>query len=381
MTEQAVAVVEAKPVEVRQFTASEIDLIKRTMAVGATDDELALFLYTARHVGLDPLRRQIHFVKRKRYDPETQKYIDVGTIQTGIDGYRLISDRTGKLRGIKRGVIRDDKGQLIGAWAEVYRSDWDFPARTEVSFVEYCQTDKNGNPMAMWKTIPETMIQKVAEVAAHRMAFPDRFANLYSDDEMMQADKPEGATSQNRPPVEKGDKPAFDTKSEYYCKEHKTVWFKKGNMQHFAHPIKDDKGNAVVDGASGKPIWCNMPEKHEAPKTATKPAPAQQAPPAQPQGQTNTVPVRDLVTPEEGEDIFNETAEAKISPDRVDQLSRALTAAGYFPKDREKLFQDWKIEKLSDLTVHQGELVEAWCKRKQAENEAKQAQAKPQKLV
>lgn len=366
MTEQAVAVVEAKPVEVRQFTASEIDLIKRTMTVGATDDELALFLYTARHVGLDPLRRQIHFVKRKRYDPETQKYIDVGTIQTGIDGYRLISDRTGKLRGIKRGVIRDDKGQLIGAWAEVYRSDWDFPARTEVSFVEYCQTDKNGNPMAMWKTIPETMIQKVAEVAAHRMAFPDRFANLYSDDEMMQADKPEGATSQNRPPVEKGDKPPVDPKSEYYCQEHKTVWFKRGNMPHFAHPIKDDKGSAVVDGASGKPIWCNMPEKHEAPKPATTTATAQQATPAPAQGQA------------EGGDIFDETAEAKISPDRVDALSRALTAAGYLPKDRGDLFKSWQIEKLQDLTVHQGDLVAAWCQRKVAENEAKQAPAKSQ---
>ncbi len=58
----------------------------------------------------------------------------------------------------------------------------------------------------------------------------------------------------------------------------------------------------------------------------------------------------------------------KVTPDRVDQLSRALTAAGYLPGElREALFNGMKIIKLADLDTNQGNLLEAFCKRKEAE--------------
>ena len=54
------------------------------------------------------------------------------------------------------------------------------------------------------------------------------------------------------------EKPRIDeTKSDYWCKEHKTVWFKKSNMRSYAHPIKDANGTVVG--------WCNMPVKPVAP--------------------------------------------------------------------------------------------------------------------
>ena len=39
--------------------------------------------------------------------------------------------------------------------------------------------------------------------------------------------------------------------SEYYCKEHQILYFKKGKMKGYAHPI----------GNTGE--WCNMPEDQE----------------------------------------------------------------------------------------------------------------------
>ena len=170
------------------LTREQIELIKHTVAVGATDNELALFLYQAQKRGLDPLTRQIYFIKRKQYNPDTEKYEEVGTIQTGIDGFRVVADRTGKLAGINRGTIKDAEGRLIGAWAEVFRKDWQHPAREEVSFKEYCQTKKDGSPMRLWATMPETMLKKVAESAALRMAFPEDLSGIYSHEEMQQAD-------------------------------------------------------------------------------------------------------------------------------------------------------------------------------------------------
>src|SRR5215207_8377898 len=87
-------IVAATPPAVQAWTPEQIDLIKKTVANGASDNELALFLQVAKRSGLDPFTRQVHFVKRG----------DRATIQTGIDGYRAIAERTGTLAGIEDAV-------------------------------------------------------------------------------------------------------------------------------------------------------------------------------------------------------------------------------------------------------------------------------------
>jgi len=159
-----------------EYTPEQIRLIQDTVAQNSTHDELKLFLHNCKRLKLDPFAKQIHFVKY-RGSP--------GTIIVGIDGFRLVASRTGKLSGIKRGALKEG-GKLIGAWAEVYRTDWEHPAREEVPLVEYYKPGYNGKK-SMWDKMPETMIKKVAEVAALRMAFPADLSGFYSHEEMDQA--------------------------------------------------------------------------------------------------------------------------------------------------------------------------------------------------
>lgn len=159
------------------FTESQLDLIKRTVAKNATDDELELFFYRCKILQLNPLMPgQIFFIKYGN---------SAGSIVIGIDGFRARAHATGKLTGTERGALRDDLGDCIGAWAKVYRTDWVKPAHEEVSLNEY-NTGK-GN----WAKMPETMIKKVAEVAALRIAFPNELGGLYIREEMDQAEKRE----------------------------------------------------------------------------------------------------------------------------------------------------------------------------------------------
>src|SRR5690606_16282355 len=83
------------------FTPEQLKLIRDTVAKDASPDELQLFLYRAKSMGLDPLKPgQVHFVKYGN---------SAGSIIVGIEGFRSIAHRSGKLSGIERGVNRDEK--------------------------------------------------------------------------------------------------------------------------------------------------------------------------------------------------------------------------------------------------------------------------------
>ena len=185
-------------------------------------------------------------MKRKRKNPETGDWEDTGSIQTGIDGFRVIADRTEKLAGIKRGIIRDGNQKIAGAWAEVYRNDWSEPAREEVSFSEYCQTNSKGEPTKMWRMMPETMIKKCAESAALRMAFPQDLSGLYTHEEMAQADSgaiPEATivNGETSPPPEKDDKRNWSA----FWAAVKKLGFTRGQVHELAkvESMKDFKGD------------------------------------------------------------------------------------------------------------------------------------------
>ncbi len=172
------------------MSREQIELIKSTVARNATDDELKLFLYTASRTGLDPLTRQIHFIKRKVWNKRSNSYDEVGTIQTGIDGYRVVASRNG-LAGIEDAVfdseeaVHPNKASVV-VYRMVEGQRVSFAASARWS--EYAQTNKDGEPQAMWKKMPYLMLGKVAESLALRKAFPNDLSGVYTNEEMSQAD-------------------------------------------------------------------------------------------------------------------------------------------------------------------------------------------------
>lgn len=179
-----------------EFTTDQIALIKSQIAIGATDDELKLFLYQAKRTGLDPLARQIYFVKRQ----------GKGTIQTGIDGFRIIAERSNEYAGQDAPIFTETPGATHPDVCTVviyrWRGETRYPAGIGVAY--WSEYVPNAGQDFMWKKMPHTMLSKVAEALGLRKAFPQDLSGIYSDEEMEQA-------SQSNVVTEKGIKKDLST--------------------------------------------------------------------------------------------------------------------------------------------------------------------------
>lgn len=189
------------------FTPEQVELVKNTICRGATNDELKLFLTVCHRKGLDPFSRQIHAVRRRQKVDD--KWQEVMVIQTGIDGYRLIAERTGEVDG-QDGPYWCGKD---GAWVEVWTEDVNPHAAKVVLFRSgranpftgvahwdgYVQRKADGNPVSRWANDPAGMLAKCAEALALRKAFPQELSGIYTDVEMGQADNPPAAPKAKMP--------------------------------------------------------------------------------------------------------------------------------------------------------------------------------------
>jgi phage recombination protein Bet len=173
----------------------QLAALRQLGVTGAGPGDLAVFLHVSQRTGLDPFARQIYMIERQGKQ----------TIQTGIDGFRLVArravDRAGETLSIEAAEWRD---QQIG-WTDAWLEDRP-PAAARVTVVraaqrftavalmgEYMQTKRDGNPMAMWATRPAGMLAKCAEALALRKAFPMDLSGVYTEDEFAREDSHQSA--------------------------------------------------------------------------------------------------------------------------------------------------------------------------------------------
>jgi phage recombination protein Bet len=168
-------------------TAEQFELIARTIAAGATPDELKLFLYDNARQGVHPLDRLLHFTKRNG------KYTPI----VSIDFMRTRAAETGEYVGNDDATFTASPSATIPAAATVtvyrlvqgQRCAFSASAR----WPEYYPGD--GAPGFMWRKMPYLMLGKCAEALALRKGFPRQLAGVYIAEELDQAhDDPGGDT-------------------------------------------------------------------------------------------------------------------------------------------------------------------------------------------
>lgn len=241
------------------FTDKQVATLAQLGVDRASRADLAVFFHQCVRTGLDPFARQIYMIERQGKQ----------TIQTGIDGFRLIArratDHNHEALGYEDTQWCGEDGQWTDVWLKsehpaaskvaVLRAGERFPAVALWS--EYVATKRDGSITQMWNTKGALMLAKCAEALALRKAFPQDLSGIYTSDEMQQADNSprRGATTRVQQAVAEHVAAGPDATDATDAGDHEGI----GDIgadepadleyEHWA-AIESERFEALIDGAS-----------------------------------------------------------------------------------------------------------------------------------
>ena len=200
---------------VEKFSPADLDLMTRTVASDCNKTEFDLFIRMCAARGLNPLLRHAYAQIFSKDDPKKRQMVVV----VGIDGQRLIAERTGNYRpDDKVPKIKADKKKIdpainplgiVSAEVTVYKfshNGW-FPCPAIAYWDEYApiseewgddpnnigkrkKTGRQSLDMTkpMWTRMARAQLAKCAEMNALRKAFPESYAGIYAKEELDRSD-------------------------------------------------------------------------------------------------------------------------------------------------------------------------------------------------
>ena len=174
-----------------------LDLLKNTICSDLSTGQFEVFIEVCNRRKLDPFTRQIMAIVRK--DGGEKKVV----YQTGIDGFRVLAQRSGRYNGQLGPFWCGQDGVWTELWLAdeppfaarvgILRDGWEKPCWAVARWSAYVQTKaiwENNRPTgrhevnSMWQRMGPEQLAKCAEALAIRKAFPEDLSGLYTPDEL-----------------------------------------------------------------------------------------------------------------------------------------------------------------------------------------------------
>lgn len=161
------------------------NIVKTFIARGTknlSDREVVVFMNLCKYRKLNPFLNEAYLVK---FGDEAQMVV-------GKEALMRKAEESVRYKGHKAGIIvvrekevvelegcfKLQTDVLVGGWAEVLVEGKTYPIVAKVALAEYTKGQST------WKSMPSTMIRKVALVQALRESFPSEIGSLYAKEEL-----------------------------------------------------------------------------------------------------------------------------------------------------------------------------------------------------
>lgn len=169
------------------WSTENAEKIRSLVAPTLNKDEFALFMELGKNLGANPFTREIWAVKYDKDKPaqifcSRDFYRRKAQEQSDYTGHTVQSICANDEVEIENGMIKMHKpniknpGALILAYCVVNRKNMN-------PFFHTVRCSEYNKGQSQWKSMPETMLKKVAEAQALRMAYQGTFRGTYDESE------------------------------------------------------------------------------------------------------------------------------------------------------------------------------------------------------